>query len=99
MEQFSNSDSDGGDEEFSGRALGDPPSNPKSMVPSSHKNPYSLATTANTLNLRLLSSAKVKSTLLITLLGSGMSVEQMCAIYDTGASKPFVKTVKDQRMH
>ena len=64
------------------------------QVPSSHKDPYSLATTSDTLNLRLLSSAKVTSTPLITLLGSGMSVEQMCAIYDTGASKPFVKTVK-----
>ena len=31
LEQFSDSDSDGGDEEFSGRALGDPPSNPKSI--------------------------------------------------------------------
>ena len=87
-------ESDGDDEEVSGRALGDPPSNPK-PINHTHKDSYSLATTADTLNLsRLLSSAKVTSTLLITLLGSGLSVEQICAIYDTGASKPFVRTVK-----
>ena len=88
------SDSDSDDEGVSGRALGDPPSHPKPIT-HTYKDPYSFATTADTLNLRLLSSAKVTSTLLITLLGSGLSVEQICAIYDTGASKPFVKTVKE----
>ena len=31
----------------------------------------------------------------ITLLHSGLSVKQICAIFDTGASKPFVKTVRE----
>ena len=65
------------------------------QVPSSHKESYSLETTADTLNLILLSSAKVTSTLLITLVGRGMSAEQICAIYGTGASKPFAKAVKE----
>ena len=55
------------------------------QVSSNHKDPH----------LRTLSSAKATSTLLVTLLGSGMTVEQIYAIYDTGASKSFVKTERE----
>ncbi|MAF40236.1 MAG: hypothetical protein CL859_00015, partial [Cyanobium sp. ARS6] len=54
-----------------------------------------LSTTADSTNLSAIRSPQVTSTLLISLLGSGMTVEQICAIYDTGASKPFVKTLKE----
>ena len=54
-----------------------------------------LSTSADSTNLSAIRSHQVTSTLLITLLGSGMTVEQICAIYDTWASKPFVKTLKE----
>ena len=57
--------------------------------------PPSVSTSADSTNLSAIRSHQVTSTLLITLLGSGMTVEQICAIYDTGASKPFVKTLKE----
>ena len=61
LEPCSDSGSDdGGDEEASGRALGDPLPNP-TPINHTHKEPYSLATTAVPLNLRHLSSAKVAS--------------------------------------
>ena len=52
-------------------------------------------TTASGLDFEALRTEEITSNLMITLMHCGLSVSQICAIYDTGASKPFVKTVRE----
>jgi len=52
-------------------------------------------TTASGLDFEALRTEAITSNLMITLMHCGLSVSQICAIYDTGASKPFVKTVRE----
>ena len=47
------------------------------------------------LDFEALRTEAITSNLMITLMHCGLSVSQICAIYDTGASKPFVKTVRE----
>ena len=52
-------------------------------------------TSASGLDFEALKTEAITSNLMITLLHCGLSVSQISAIYDTGASKPFVKTVRE----
>ena len=52
-------------------------------------------TRASGLDFEALQTEAITSNLIITLMHCGLSVSQICAIYDTGASKPFVKTVRE----
>ena len=54
----------------------------------------SLIKTTN-VDITVLATETVTSELVVVLLHSGLSVKQICSIYDTGASKPFVKTVRE----
>jgi len=52
-------------------------------------------TSASGLDFEALKTEAITSNLMITLMHCGLSVSQISAIYDTGASKPFVKTVRE----
>lgn len=54
----------------------------------------SLIESAN-VDVTALATEDITSGLVVVLLHSGLSIKQICAIYDTGASKPFVKTVRE----
>ena len=54
----------------------------------------SLIKTTN-VDITVLATETVTSELVAVLLHSGLSVKQICSIYDTRASKPFVKTVRE----
>ena len=59
------------------------------------KNELVETTNASGIDMQALTTETITANLVITLLHSGLSVKQICAIFDTGASKPFAKTVRE----
>jgi len=53
------------------------------------------STRASPLNVAALLSEKVNTNLLVTLLTRGLECEQICSIVDTGATKPFVQSIRE----
>ena len=52
-------------------------------------------TNASGIEMQALTTETITANVVITLLHSGLSINQICAIFDTGASKPFVKIVRE----
>ena len=53
------------------------------------------STRASSLEVAALLSEKANTNLLVTLLACGLECEQICSIFDTGATKPFVQSVRE----
>ena len=53
------------------------------------------STRASPLDVAALLFEKVNTNLLVTLLACGLECEQICSIFDTGATKPFARSVRE----